>query len=157
MDRRYRHNMMVQGIQGVTRDITEKKNAQEALIARQRRAIQQQQSILDFVTSQEVIHGNYEETINKLAELSSQWLNVQRVAIWLLDERRNLLICKFVHDPGREKLTIGGAISRKKFPVYFDLLETSRTIEISDAPARRLIRVAHVPLITVGAVSNLLR
>jgi PAS domain S-box-containing protein len=125
-------NGKVTGVQGVSRDITDRKKAQEALVSKQQLAIRQQRSILDFVTSQAVIHGDYEETVQKLAELSAEWLNVARVAIWLFDEKEKRLICRFVHDPGREKLTIGTGLSRRKFPAYFDLLETSRTIEIED-------------------------
>jgi PAS domain S-box-containing protein len=125
-------NGKVTGIQGVSRDITDRKKAQEALVAKQQLAIRQQRSILDFVTSQAVIHGDYEETVQKLAELSAEWLGVERVAIWLFDEKEKVLICRFVHDPGRENVTIGTGLSRRKFPAYFDLLETSRTIEITD-------------------------
>jgi len=122
----------VMGLQGVTRDITDKKKMQEASLEKQHWAIEQQRALLDLVTSEEAIKSDFDIMFEKLAMLSNEWLQADRVDIWLLDKERDLLICKFVHDPEREKVTLGLAISRKKMPVYFELMKTNRSIEISN-------------------------
>jgi GAF domain len=90
---------------------------------------------LDLMAQRSLFLGNVKETLRRVTEAASSTLGVQRVSVWLCDERKTKLTCADLFDAGGGKHTSGTELLAKDFGPYFRALETERTIAAHDAHA----------------------
>jgi hypothetical protein len=88
---------------------------------------------LDLMAQRSLFLGNVKETMRRVTEAASSTLGVQRVSVWLCDERKSKLTCADLFDGGGAKHSSGTELSAKDFAPYFRALETERTIAAHDA------------------------
>ncbi len=64
---------------------------------------------------------------------SAKTLGVNRVSIWLLADKGEVLLCRLQYDMSRDVLTEGGRLRRDACPEYFKAVLSRRVIVVSDA------------------------
>jgi GAF domain-containing protein len=90
---------------------------------------------LDLMAQRSLFLGNVKETLRRVTEAASSTLGVQRVSVWLCDERKTKLTCADLFDAVGAKHSSGTELLAKDFAQYFRALETERTIAAHDAHA----------------------
>jgi hypothetical protein len=88
---------------------------------------------LDMMAQRSLFLGEAKETIRRVNEAASTTLGVQRVSVWLCDERRTKISCADLFDRSVAKHSSGTELFAKDFAPYFRALETERTIAAHDA------------------------
>jgi hypothetical protein len=88
---------------------------------------------LDLMAQRSLFLGNVKETMRRVTEAASSTLGVQRVSVWLCDERKSKLTCADLFDSVGAKHSSGTELLAKDFAPYFRALETERTIAAHDA------------------------
>lgn len=88
---------------------------------------------LDLMSQRSVFLGDVKETMRRVTEAASSTLGVQRVSIWLCDERKTKIACADLFDASSSKHSSGTELSSKDFAPYFRALTTERTIAAHDA------------------------
>ena len=88
---------------------------------------------LDLMAQRNQILGSVKEAMRRVTEAASSTLGVQRVSVWLCDERKTKLTCANLFDAAGAKHSSGIELQAKDFAPYFSALETERTIAAHDA------------------------
>jgi len=88
---------------------------------------------LDLMAQRSLFLGNVRETMRRVTEAASSTLGIQRVSVWLCDDRKSKITCADLYDASTSKHTSGTELGAKDFAPYFRALETERTIAAHDA------------------------
>ena len=88
---------------------------------------------LDLMAQRSLFLGDVKETMRRVTEAASSTLGVQRVSVWLCDERKTKIACADLFDAAGAKHSAGTELLAKDFAPYFRALETERTIAAHDA------------------------
>jgi hypothetical protein len=88
---------------------------------------------LDLMSQRSLFLGDVKETMRRVTEAASSTLGVQRVSIWLCDERKTKISCADLFEASGAKHSSGTELFAKDFAPYFRALETERTIAAHDA------------------------
>ncbi|OPY36512.1 MAG: aerobic respiration control sensor protein ArcB [Methanoregula sp. PtaU1.Bin051] len=111
------------------RDITERQQAAEARQGRADRAVGYQKALVELATTDA---PTLRIALNRITEMGSRILNVDRVSIWFFSKDGESLTCNdlyigsiSIHEYGRE-------INRKDYPRYFSALQDNRAIVAKD-------------------------
>lgn len=115
------------------RDITEQKQAQEALQIRQNSRRKQSQTLVQLARSKTFQQGNLNAVLREIAETAAQTLLVKRVGVWLYNEERSKIECINLYDTNTKEHSFGNSLSQENYPAYFQALEEERTIAVDDA------------------------
>jgi diguanylate cyclase (GGDEF)-like protein/PAS domain S-box-containing protein len=114
----------------VLRDITERKQAQEALRKRTERVIRHQAALLQLA---KMDNSNLQAALKSITEMDSRTLGVERVSVWCFNEDRSEIICKDLYKMSETLHEKGLRLQAKQYPNYFQALEENRTITAHDA------------------------
>ncbi|MCW5317790.1 PAS domain S-box protein [Nostoc sp. KVJ3] len=114
------------------RDITEQKQAQEALQIRENSRRKQSQTLVQLARSKTFQQGNLNAVLREITETAAQTLLVKRVGVWLYNEDRSKIECIDLYDLSTKEHSFGNSLSQKNYPVYFQALEEERTIAADD-------------------------
>jgi len=115
------------------RDITEQKQAQEALQIRENSRRKQSQTLVKLARSKTFQQGNLNAVLKEITETAAQTLLVKRVGVWLYNEERSKIECIELYDATTKEHSFGNSLSQKNYPAYFQALEEERTIAADDA------------------------
>jgi len=88
---------------------------------------------LDLMAQRSLFLGDLKDTMRRVTEAASSTLGVQRVSVWLCDERKTRLSCADLFDAAGSKHSAGTELLARDFAPYFRALETERTIAAHDA------------------------
>jgi hypothetical protein len=91
------------------------------------------QGYFDLMTQRALMLGDVTETAKRIDEVACDVLDVARVSIWHLDEKRTKISCVDLYERAAKKHTSGVELFAKDFPPYFAALGTERTIAAHDA------------------------
>ncbi len=114
-------------------DITEKKRADEEKIQRLKRVHLQQTTIVKITSNPAVINGDFENAAKFITESAANVINLERVGIWLLSEDKKELRCASQYIKSARQHTQGTVLCAKKYPRYFEALNSDRVIDVHDA------------------------
>ncbi|MFS0515654.1 PAS domain S-box protein [Nostoc sp. UIC 10607] len=115
------------------RDITEHKQAQEALQIRENSRRKQSQTLVQLARSKTFQLGNLNAVLREITETAARTLLVKRVGVWLYNEGRSKIECIDLYDVNTKEHSFGNSLSQKNYPAYFQALEEERTIAADDA------------------------
>jgi PAS domain S-box-containing protein len=117
----------------VFRDITDRKQSEEArrLTAEQLR--RQQQTLLDLTRSPVIQSGMLEPALKELTRATSSTLGVDRVSIWFLTEDGTAVQCKNLYVASTDSHSAGIELQSATFPTYFRELRSERVIDAANA------------------------
>ncbi|WP_193196107.1 PAS domain S-box protein [Nostoc sp. MG11] len=116
------------------RDITERKQAQEALQIREngRSRRKQSQTLVQLAKSKTFQQGNLNAALREITETAAQTLLVKRVGVWLYNEDRSKIECIDLYDMCTQEHTSGMSLLKASYPTYFQALEEECNIAVYD-------------------------
>lgn len=117
-------------LQGIFRDITERKRSEEFFINRTQQAIRYQNVQLKLA---KMVKDDFSSTLKKIVEEDAKALEVERVGIWFFNSDRTEIICEDLYSQNENVHQKGLSLASKDYPIYFKALEESRTIAANDA------------------------
>ncbi|MEH2273491.1 MAG: PAS domain S-box protein [Nostoc sp.] len=117
----------------LARDITEHKQAQEALQIKENGRRKQSQTLVELAKSKTFQQGNLNAVLREITETTARTLLVQRVGVWLYNQERSKIECIDLYDVSTKEHSFGNSLSQKNYPAFFQALEEERTIAANDA------------------------
>ena len=117
-------------LQGIFRDITERKQSEEFFIKRTQQAISYQNVQLKLAR---MIKDEVSSTLKTIVEEDAKALEAERVSVWFFNADRTEIICEDLYIQNENVHQKGLSLAAKDYPQYFKALEESRTIAANDA------------------------
>ena len=117
----------------LAKDITEHKQAQEALQIKENGRRKQSQTLVELARSKTFQQGNLNAVLREITETTARTLLVERVGVWLYNQERSKIECIDLYDVSTKEHSFGNSLSQKNYPAYFQALEEERTIAANDA------------------------
>jgi hypothetical protein len=115
------------------KDITERKQAQDALCSRENRWRKQSQTLVELARSKTFQQGNLNAVLREITETATKTLSLDRVGVWLYNEDHSKIECIDVYDRSTKEHTSGLSRLRANYPAYFQALEEEHSIAAENA------------------------
>jgi len=119
-------------VHGVNQDITERKQAEEALKAHDEFSQKQSSAFAELARSERLYSGDIQAAFAEVTEAAARMLNVQRASIWYYNETRTEIRCMDLFEQGKDH-SEGIVLSQADFPSYFKALEDEKVIAADNA------------------------
>lgn len=87
----------------------------------------------DLMAQRSLFLVDLDATVRRITEAAASALDVDRVSVWFLDERRTKIACADLYERSTKKHSSGIELHAKDFGAYFTALESERTIAANDA------------------------
>lgn len=114
-------------------DITEHKQYEAELRAREQRLRRQAQTLTELARSPELLSGNTEAFFRRLVKNAAETMGVERCSIWLYDTTRSKIICQVSYSLSQQEWGKEEDLPVKSYPSYFAELDNARFINADDA------------------------
>jgi diguanylate cyclase (GGDEF)-like protein/PAS domain S-box-containing protein len=96
--------------------------------------LRRQNAVLVELSRRSSIHsGNLKEALREIAEAAADTLEVERLGIWFFTPDRQAIQCVELYERTPRLHSSGGELTAARYPVYFNALETERTITAHEA------------------------
>ena len=125
-------NREYRGIRGSNRDITERRQAEEHLVAILKRNRDQQAVLATISLSPHLLSGDVDSLSNELTEVSSGVLGVERASVWLFNSLGDELRCIDLYEVSHNRHSRGPVLKRHEYVNEFDALSTAKYIDAHD-------------------------
>lgn len=138
------------------------------LIETRRVLRKQQEALLKIATNKALFRGALNEALHQITECAANTLQVDSVAIWLLDQEELSLSCLNIFYNGSENHHINRRILREEAPEYFTIMQSNRSIAVdqitADSPLigflslldERLLAVIIAPIRVSGELAGII-
>jgi PAS domain S-box-containing protein len=121
------------GLEGFIFEVTEHRLMQlaeaERLVAYERH----QRALVALATNMAVVEGRIEDLVALTTEVVADAVEVERVGVWLFDDRRAQLQLVDLYRRSPEVHERGLSLATADYPVYFAAVSSGRTLVIDDA------------------------
>ena len=117
------------------REITDRKNAERALLESERRLREQNSVIMELSKIKLDEIDDLNTALRRIMEATAPTLNVERASVWLYSSDRSKMECIELYDSINKMHCPGLELSSADFPRYFEALRDERTIAAHDACA----------------------
>ncbi|WP_394842831.1 GAF domain-containing protein [Pendulispora brunnea] len=88
---------------------------------------------VDIMSQRSLILGNIREAARRTNEAASRAMDVARVSVWLIDDKRTKITCLDLFDTDKGTHSGGGELFATQYAPYFAALGYERTIIANDA------------------------
>ncbi|MGB4068784.1 MAG: ATP-binding protein, partial [Nitrospira sp.] len=105
----------------------------QSLHTKEERLRHQQSATLALVQDRTVFEGSLPSTTKQLTTVAAQALVVDRVSVWIFEERTQSLYCLDSYDRSANKHAFGGKLVRAQYPIYFEALSRGQLLPASQA------------------------
>ncbi len=116
-----------------TRDITERKTAEHALMNSENRAKRQRAGIADIVLDEVIFSGEIPDAMKRVTEIIAQSIGVERASVWMLSDDGSELHCLSLYQASAGRYSSGTVLKTTDFSVYFDTMRAESRIYAEDA------------------------
>ncbi|MBS4015063.1 MAG: PAS domain S-box protein [Candidatus Latescibacteria bacterium] len=113
----------------IINDITERKQAEIAEQKKLSQIVRYQDALLKLA---KIKASEYRIAIQKILEIDSKTLDVERASFWLISNDESELHCQDLYLKSKNKHEKGIIFYTKKYPYYFNALKKGRIIAVSD-------------------------
>jgi PAS domain S-box-containing protein len=121
------------GLEGILRDITGRKLAEEELRKSEKRANLQRTAIAEIVLDQVIAGGETSQALTRVVEMLSNTLGIARASVWTLENDESELLCRALYEADMKTHSSGTALRTIEFPRYFEALKSENSIYANDA------------------------
>ncbi len=137
-------------------DVTDQKRIEFSLEEGRALADRQRQAMTILLTEKTVIINDLQGALNRLTQLISKTLQVERSGIWIFSDDRSELRCVSLYSAGTETHSDGHVLKVSDFPAYFAALRNDGSVIASDALTdSRTVELTEPYLKQLGIVSLL--
>ncbi len=126
-------NQKITSVAAVSRDITERKKAEEALRERERRAKLQQTAIAQLAIDQAFFSVDLPLALERISKVVSETIEVERTSIWYFSDDHSELKCLTIYEKDKKLHSSGEILKTDAFPSYFKAIKTEKRIYVNDA------------------------
>ncbi|CAM3508404.1 Signal transduction histidine kinase [Flavobacterium saliperosum S13] len=119
------------GYSAIVRDITKLKRIEQEESFRLEKNFRLNQTLNELSTLNFLTYGNQEKLIGHILKEATLALDIDRASLWNKTEDGLEVFCLYIKDTN--SFSNGIAITKSKFPVYFDAIENQPFIVASDA------------------------
>jgi PAS domain S-box-containing protein len=119
--------------QGFTKDITERKKAEELNIKNAERARKQRNLIAQLSFDESFVNSSVDDALKILTTKLAATLQVDRVSVWLLSENNTKLERRMLYDSASGVHSQIGILNTADIPSYFEALLKDSQIDADDA------------------------
>lgn len=91
------------------------------------------QTVGDLMAQRGLFLVDLGATVRRIDEAAASTLDVERVSVWFLDEKRTKITCADLYERSTKKHSSGIELFEKDFGPYFAALGSERTIAANDA------------------------
>lgn len=141
---------------GIHNDITEKKKAEEALIASEERASKQRTALAALVVDDLVINGNLPLVFKKITEELTKTLDAERAGVWMFNDDQTELQCVSLYDAGKKEHSRGDSVKTKDIKGYLESIKKeSRVIADNSTQDPRTVNTVEYYQKPLGITSML--
>ena len=116
----------------IVTDITERKQADAALLATLKRIQEQQAALASISFSPALLSGDLDEFSTRLTEESAGVLGVERASVWIFDKMGDELRCIDLFLASHNRHSRDLVLKRHEYVNEFDALSTAKFIDASD-------------------------
>lgn len=121
-----------------------------------RQVLEPQAELIEAIRNNVSLHeGEPREALGQLGEITSRLLDVERVGLWVLNEKQTRLSCLDLFIASEARHCDGAVLTRMEAPNYFELLEVGGVIgadDSSDDPRTAELARNYLPAFGVGAL-----
>lgn len=123
----------VKGIAGTLNDVTDLKQAEALLQASEQRLRRQNLALVALAKEQQRPKNNFRQALQKITEVAAQTLEVERVGVFLYTHDRQTMNCLNLYELSSDRHSQNINFSKENYPLYFQALESERTLDAHDA------------------------
>lgn len=120
---------------GTHLDITERKEAGEALAAREARLVRQNQVLLELMSGGVLFGAELRRAVGRITEAGAELADAGRVALWWLGDDGLNLTCQDVYERATGRHGEGETHRSADIPAYMESLRRGRVIAAADVHA----------------------
>ncbi len=117
----------------VTRDITERKRAEEETHARDERHLRQRDALIALTSTKAVYADGLASVLETITDCAARTLKVARVSVWRYHENHSALRCVDLYELAADRHSAGAELSAASHPAYFLALQHLDVIAADDA------------------------
>lgn len=144
------------GVEGILRDITDRKQAEKDLRDRERRAGLQRTAIAGFVIDPVFAGGEINRALQHVVKMLADTLGVARASVWTLEEDGSELLCRSLYEADKKVHSSGATLKAADYPHYFEAFMSENRINANDAQNDpRTSEMAESYLMVLGITSML--
>jgi PAS domain S-box-containing protein len=103
---------------GISRDITERKRAEEALREGEERLQKQNDALLTLMSRGTLFQSNLHKAIAEITEVSAALIGTERVSVWLYNEDYSEISCIDLYRQSDHHHSSGEKLRSEEFPAY---------------------------------------
>jgi PAS domain S-box-containing protein len=120
-------------IEGIARDVTGRRRAQETLRESEERARSQRTALARLAVDQAITEGDTAAAMARLTETMAAAIGVDRASVWLLSPDETRLRCLSLFEEGELRPCAGIELDTALFPAYFAALRAEGRVYARDA------------------------
>ena len=142
-------------IQGIFRDMTERKKSLEEERLRAEKTIRYQDALLEL---SKMDHSDLDMVLKTITHLNAVTLDVDRVGVWFFNEDGSLLTSHDLYVKSKNAYETGFSLSIKEYPSYFKALNSNRIIIAPDPythPATRELERHYLSVLSIQSMMDI--
>ncbi len=120
-------------LDGIVRDITERKRSEEMRRESEARLRSQQLAMLELASKQALYTGNLDFALQEIVQVATATLNVERASVWFFHDNKSKLRCAQLYQRSDDTYLAGEEMSAQDSQQYFHLIESKRAIAVDRA------------------------
>lgn len=120
-------------IQIIVKDITEELLFEKIRKRSEELIKKQNQVLLNFANSLEIVSGNLPESFKKITKEASLTLDLERASIWIFDKSYSKIVCNCLYQKSSDKhFNKPSELKESEYPKYFKAIRNDRLLAVSD-------------------------
>jgi PAS domain S-box-containing protein len=119
-------------IVGSFRDVTKRRSLENELIATVSRAQIQKETVAKIAVSDFLSQGDVGNLVKQLTELAAKACSVERVSVWLFDEKEEELRCMDLYETSLKRHSFGAVLRKREYENEFKALKTTKYVDAND-------------------------
>lgn len=132
----YEARIVVSGeeeVLSIVRDISDRKQAEAALHAKERQLRRQSQTLMQLARYKTFERSNLNAALKEITEAAAHTLEVQRTSVWLYTSDRSQLTCIDLYEQNTGHSSLSLQLAAENYLAYFQALHQERTIAVNNA------------------------
>lgn len=137
-------------------EIEERRQAEHALLRRERRLLEQNQFLIKLISGEAVYSRDISESFRIITKGTADIIDAEKVSIWLFDSRKTRLISSCFYNRLSPAEKVDHSIMVDKYPLYFNAIFHGNIIKAGDISKNPITRSFKDPYFAEQGIKSLL-